>query len=84
MKNKEHILEYAKEYRKNNSEKIKEYINNNKERIAKYHKEYQENNQEKIKEINNRYESKVVKCSCGCILGIHSYNKHLNSKKTFK
>ena len=81
LKNKEHIQEYAKEYRKNNSEKIKEYINNNKEKIAKYHKEYQKNNQEKIKGINNRYESKVVKCSCGCTLGAHSYNKHLNSKK---
>lgn len=56
--------EIAKEYRKNNKEKVKEkakeYRENNKEKIAEINKEWRENNKEKITEYRENNKEKLT------------------------
>ena len=53
--NKEKIAERMKQYRKNNKEYMKQYRKNNKEKIAELNKQYYENNKEKIAERDKQY-----------------------------
>ena len=98
--NKEHRkkyqVEYDKNYRQNNYEKIaerqKNWCEKNKEKIAEKKKKYSENNKEHIKEQKKEYyENKkekikekhreVIDCECGLTYTYAHKSRHLKSKK---
>jgi len=68
--------EYAKEYRKKNAEKIKEYRLKN----PNYNKEYRKNNLEKIKALF----ATRVKCECGKEIRQYYIKTHKKSGAHFK
>jgi len=74
--NKEHVLNYKKEYCEKNKDKIKEYQQKNKEHIAEQYKEYCEKNKEHIKE--------KITCECGCVIRKRDLTTHKKTNKHLK
>jgi hypothetical protein len=88
--------EYAKEYAKENEDRIRElgyiYRENNKDKIKEYFKEYHLKNQEKKRNMaKEHYEKnkdkileqqrKKIECTCGIIYNNSNKAKHEKSKK---
>jgi hypothetical protein len=65
LNNREHVLEYHKNYNKKNTDKRNEYYKNRKqsnpEEVSNYHKKYKEQNKEKLVISNKNYRDKNLK-----------------------
>tara|TARA_R100001198_G_C5173829_1_gene173436 strand:+ start:334 stop:873 length:540 start_codon:yes stop_codon:yes gene_type:complete len=77
-----------KEWREDNKEHIKEYIEANKDKIKEYKKEYAEKNQEYIKQKHKEYReankekiNEKITCECGCQIIKRNKQPHIKSKK---
>ncbi len=96
---KEQMLEYQKQYYKDNKEKVsdhnKQYYIDNKEQISEQKKSYREDNKEQISEYHKQFYkhnknkilehySQTYKCDCGKIYTLGHKARHIRSSKHCK
>lgn len=74
LNNREHVLEYKRNYHKKNSIKLNEYSTNWRQSNSNYHKKYKDENKEKLVKSNKNYREKNLK-------KILKYNSEYQKKK---
>ena len=85
--NKEHFINYRKQYYKEHTTEKREYekqymsIPENREKRNEYQKQYKKDNYEKNKEHVKQQRSQPFVCECGCTIQIQEKTRH---RKTLK